>query len=454
MRGGHIDDVALQTDDMEDRDDEDEARERPFNAHRFADGAAANEVIAEAINLLTNCERHLRLRRNKRRPADQKTFEATVEAILCDLMHYRLCDGELGVFVTRSHQVLGTRSRYRPPAYNKQFRHVLDLMERPEMGYIVQDVAAPVHGNRRSTVIRPGPSLIERMDGTDIALDDLGKSPHGETIVLKSTKDPTDYWDVSELREYDDTDETERMRSELAEINHWLAGADIRFSHTGVPYPHTVVDIRERQLRRVFTRERFDSGGRLFGGFWQNLRKQERRVGISIGGERAVELDYGQAGPRILYGMAGHEPPSNDLYAMPGYYQQRDGIKKVMSAMIFASDRLDRFPKDTKKLFRRSDKISEVQDEIERRHPLIADHFYRGLGHHTQFIESRIIIDVVLSAKAQGIFALPIHDAVMIPASSAPAVEKIMFDAFHRHSGVRGVVTQPAQDMAMWEGGL
>ena len=154
-----------------------------------------------------------------------------------------------------------------------------------------------------------------------------------------------------------------------------------------------------------------------------------------------MELDYGQVGPRIVYGMAGKPPPSDDLYAMPGYYQQRAGIKRVMSAMIFASATLDRFPKETKRLFRRSDKIGEVASEIERRHPLIRDHFYRGLGHDAQFIESQIMIDVLLSLRDRDIVALPIHDAVMVPASAASTAREVMLDTFHRHAHVEGTVT-------------
>jgi hypothetical protein len=324
------------------------------------------------------------------------------------------------------------------------FPYILDLMAKPEMGYIEQNVAAPIQGVSRSTVIRPGPRLLDRIEEHDLQLVDLGEHPHGETIILKRTKDRDDYWDEGGLEEYDDDAVTERYRSEIADINDWLAAADLRFNPAGIPWPHTSFDIAARRLRRIFTQGRFTSGGRLFGGFWQELRKHERQQGLYIGGEKAVELDYGQVGPRILYGMAGQQPPSDDLYAMPGYYQQRAGIKRVMSAMIFASDTLNRFPKETKKEFRRSDKIAEVLSEIERRHPLIKDYFYRGLGHDAQFIESQIMVEVLLTLKDRGVVALPIHDAVMVPCSAAALAKKIMLDVFHGHAHVEGIVTKEA----------
>ena len=102
---------------------------------------------------------------------------------------------------------------------------------------------------------------------------------------------------------------------------------------------------------------------------------------------------------------------------------------------------LERFPKETRKLFRRADKIGEVIGEIERRHPLIRDHLYRGHGHDAQFIESQIMIEVLLEMKGRGVVALPIHDAVMVPASAVSIAKDVMLGSFQRHAHVEGSVT-------------
>ena len=354
-------------------------------------------------------------------------------------MHHHIAEYPCDVYITRSNRLLGTKSRYRPWVYSKMLPDILDLMAKPGMDYIEQEIGARVEGSARSTVIRPGARLLSRIEEHQIALDDLGEHPHGETIILKRVKD--DYWDEGGFQHYDDTPVTHRFRAELDEINDWIAKADLRFDPEGLPWPRTQVDLSDRRLRRIFTQGRFDSGGRLFGGFWQSVRKQERLQGLWISGERAVELDYGQLGPRILYGMAGHEPPSDDLYHLWAYPQQRAGIKKVMNAMIFADQRLERFPKDTRKLFRRGDKVGGVVEAIEAKHPLIKDHFHQGLGHDTQFVESQIMVEVLLRLKGSGVVALPIHDAVMIPASKAPSVREVMLEVFRKQAHVEGIVT-------------
>ncbi|MDX8458189.1 hypothetical protein [Mesorhizobium humile] len=416
-------------------------RDRPFNPYRFAASENAKDIVREAIGLLSTYEVRFGLRRNKRRPKDQETFEQTVEAILSDLIHGHLVGGS-GIFVTRSNRVLGAKSRYRPAVYSKAFPATLDLLSKPEMGYVEQDVAPDIQGVSRSTVIRPGQRLLDRITEHDVDLDDFDTQQTGETIILKRLKDRANFWDDGERLDYPDDGATDRYRAQMAEINQWLHEADLKFDWKGIAWPHTPISLRDRRLRRVFTQGRFDSGGRLFGGFWQQLRKDERRVGLRISGEKAVELDYGQAGARILYGMAGRQPTSHDLYRLWGYVQQREGIKRVMSAMIFADKPLERFPQFTRKLFRSGDKIADVVEAIEQEHEPIRDRFHRGLGHEVQFIESQIMVEVLLVMKARGITALPIHDALMVPASAAATAREMMLSVFQRVAGVEGIVTQ------------
>jgi hypothetical protein len=180
----------------------------------------------------------------------------------------------------------------------------------------------------------------------------------------------------------------------------------------------------------------------LFGGFWQQLKKEERLHGLRIAAERATELDYGQVGPRLLYGKKGLAfSADEDLYYIPRFADRRAGIKKVMNAMIFSTEPLARFPAETKALFHRNDKIAHVTSSIEDRHPEISDLFYQGHGHEIQFVESQILIAVLLGLKRQGVVALPIHDAIMVPLANAELATDIMLDAFRTIGGVEGSVS-------------
>jgi len=64
-----------------------------------------------------------------------------------------------------------------------------------------------------------------------------------------------------------------------------------------------------------------------------------------------VALDYGQMNPRIIYGMCKAQPPEEDIYDVPGFEGHRNGIKKVMNAMMFSTKPLSRVPEGVWKEF-------------------------------------------------------------------------------------------------------
>jgi hypothetical protein len=307
------------------------------------------------------------------------------------------------------------------------------------MGFVAQQLGGknPFIGDRR-TIITTGKRLITRIKDHDITFDDLGNSEQQEVIILKQTKE--DYWDEGELIEYEDTPDTERYRKEIRAINSWLADAPIAFDEAAVENGK-VVDCNERRLRRVFTRGRFDCGGRLFGGFWQSLTKKERREGIEIQNEKAAELDYGQMNPRILYGLCGTQPPPRDLYVLPGLEKYRNGVKKVMNAMMFATKQLTRMPKGVRAEFSESP-VWRVTGAIEAHNGPIKDHFFTGIGHSVQFHESQIMVDLLLTLRDRGIVALPIHDGLMIPVTRKEEVKDVMLSTFYRHTNVQGIVRE------------
>lgn len=47
---------------------------------------------------------------------------------------------------------------------------------------------------------------------------------------------------------------------------------------------------------------------------------------------------------------------------------------------------------------------------------------------------------VLLRLNHRGITALPIHDAVLVPASAADVAQQVMLQAFHDVAGAEGVV--------------
>lgn len=415
-------------------------RDRGFNPWRMPRTEKAWAVIKDILNQVQNYELHFNLRRRRRKQADQRVFEATVAAIASDLMYHHILGHGEGVFITRSNQILGRKSRYRPIAYGKSLPAILDRMTAPEMAFVGLSLGHEGHfGPARRTTIRAGEKLINRIVGFGLGLEDFTVSPDQEVIQLKRAKEG--FWDDGDLQEYEDTSEIVQLREQVRAINAWLDEAEINFDEALWP-DGKPVDTLDRRLRRVFTQGKFDHGGRLFGGFWQALSKKQRLEALSIDGEDVVELDYGQMNPRIVYGLNKAHPPEGDAYAIPGYEAHREGVKKIMNAMLFATKRLTRMPRGVRKAFQQRHRVEDVMTAIEQAHPAITGSFFTGTGHQAQFIESQVLLDVLLSFRASGIHALPIHDSVIVGRGNKNKAREVMLSSFLKVVGVPGIVEE------------
>lgn len=415
--------------------------DRPFNPFRSPRSEKVRTIVADVLKQVQSFERAKNLRQRKRRSDDQATFEQTVAAVVCDLAHRAITRPDGWVSVPLSNQFLGRASRYRAPAMSKALPDILARMSAPEMAFVEMQVGYQgFFGPSRRTVLHAGPRLLSRIAEHGIGLEDLGVSPDQEVIRLK--RERADFWDEGGLVEYEDTDQTRQYRAEMTEINDWLVSADIQFDPDAAPKAKEVVDDTERRLCRYFTRGSFESGGRLFGGFWQSMPKWQRRKGLLISGEEVATLDFGQMAPRIFYGMVGSEITIPDAYRIPGLEGHRAGVKKLLNAMLFAEAPLSRFPKETRNLFPARMSVAQVVAELEEAHAPIRHLFFTGIGHRAQFVESEILVDVLLELKRREIVGLPVHDAVIVGRSDIAETTSVMQEVFKHHTGLDGLVSE------------
>ena len=410
--------------------------DRFFDPWWTAASDAMRAVVSDVISQVQAYETHEELRKRTRKQSDRTIFAAAVEAVVCDMTRAFLDGDSRGTAVPLSNTILGKRSRYRPAAYSRTLPQLLSVMASPELDFIRMEKGNQGDHRRRGqrTLIWPGQRLITRINAKDIDLDDLRASPFTETIILKKSKE--DYWDKGEYAEYDDDAVTSRYREELAQINGSLQDAELEVE-TGAlstPFPRPS---HPRELRRVFTRSSFQSGGRLFGGFWQNMSGRDRLAALRIDHERVVELDYEQMAPRILYGMVGATPDQEDLYTIPGIAPvYRKGIKTLFNAMLFSAKPLMKKPKGTSSQLPNVP-VQQICKNIIQAHPAIVELFHTDVGHRVQFIESEIMVSVLLKLIDMNIVALPIHDGLLVSRSGKEAAKSVMEENAELISGVR-----------------
>ena len=338
----------------------------------------------------------------------------------------------------RDNALGGKGNRYQPFSFPRSFPKMLDAL--CALGFAKQTIGDP--DKFRRTTVKAGAKLIELINEHKVTLEDLSTGRAEEIIILKRPK--RGYGDEGARVDYHDTATTHRLRNELREINSWLAKADIQFDATTYDRP---VDVQARRLRRHFTLGRFDRGGRLFGGFWENLPKPVRLLGIRIDGEHVVSLDYSQLNPTLAYHLANAVPPPGDAYTLPGLEGYRESVKIVLNAMFNHPTR--KFPKGTRKLFPRKIQFKDLSSAILLRHPKLKV-ILAGVetGHELQFLESQIMMAVLRSCLKSNIVALPVFDSVVVKASAEAPVREIMRREFKAVTGLNVTVKRELSGVA------
>ena len=419
---------------------------RAFNPFLCAKTDKLMALIAEVQTQMSGYEAYYETRKRARRPADQITYNRTVEAILCDLCAVEFEPNNDSIHLPLSNKVLRTKSRYKGTALGKTLPDILKVMSAPEMGLvvvekghstfkIVDDDLNVAFAGGQQTILRAGPKLLSRIDGFDITRGDMGQAPEDEVLILRAPKRHSN--SIAAYQEYDDDKTTLSLRQQMNDINAWLDTADISCSHSQV-------DPTQRRLRRIFNNSDFAQGGRLYGGFWQAMSSDERQEHILIEDDWCVELDYGQMSLAILYGLTGTKPPEGDLYdlsaeGIPTDY--RKGIKTVIQALINSSKVPTKMPKGVRKLIPSRYSINDILEAVARKHPAIYPQMTSGIGMQLFRKESDILVDVLLTLKTQGIVALPIHDAVVVQDDNSDKAKAVMKKVFKEHTGITPDVT-------------
>ena len=403
-------------------------------------------LIAEVQTQMSGYEAYYGTRKRARRPADQVTYDRTVEAILCDLCAVELGSENDSIHLPLSNKVLRSKSRYKGTALGKTLPDILKVMSAPEMSFvsvekghstfkIVDDELNVAFAGGQQTILKAGPKLLSRIERFDITREDMGQAPEEEVLILRAPKRHSN--SNAEYQEYEDDKTTLTLRQQMTDINAWLSTADITCN---LPQ----VDPAHRRLRRIFNNSDFAQGGRLYGGFWQAMSSDERQEHILIEGDCCVELDYGQMSLAILYGLTGTKPPEGDLYdlsaeGIPTDY--RKGIKTVIQALINSSKVPTKMPKGVRKLIPSRYTINDILQAVSRKHPAIYPQMTSGIGMQLFRKESDILVDVLETLRSEGIVALPVHDAVIVMDEHHLQATKIMKEVFEGHTGITPEVT-------------
>jgi hypothetical protein len=369
----------------------------------------------------------------------------TLEKIL-----FNLLTGMPSYHISMRKEKVDRITRYQEEVHRYKYRKIsLDILE--ELDFISQDKGS--RWRHKQTTIYPTDVLFNRFNLYGSASYYINQN---ELLVLRETTNTHWHQKIKRNIEYEDTNETNIMREEVERINSTLRALNIQYPsissiHTNDPHteiPFTLLagtlckDTTDNQIYRVFSHGSFDLGGRMYGGYWINLKKRLRK-GMTINDEPCSEVDFNSMHIAQLYAMDGYyhsdDYDAYDILELLAMGVSRSGIKKQVQRMINKDAPATSFSHCSDATIRREFKGLDYDTAIQPildKHDKIAKHFYSGIGLKLANDEARIMIDVIKQLIRLNIPALPLHDALITQNKHAKKVQELMQERFLEFYGV------------------
>ena len=410
---------------------------------------AAQELIARLCEEIERHEQSTGTRTRKRRAKGIARFSEGVERFVGDLLRVRAgnsCPGRIYHSLGKDDfaddpvkydvfkraldglKVLGFvghargQSRYRTSAFDDKFKYKV-----------------PGHAARFwATAKLLGLAELHGITGSNVG-DHFRPEPPSNPLVLKDfgTGHGRNRENGRIIRDYECTQEIERLAADVRELNAFLAGFEI----TGGQHDGYV---------RIFNNRAWDKGGRLYsiGGGYQ-LQPPEQRLQMKINGEAVAEIDITASHLTIYHSKIAGE--SLEIAGDP-YARVKDIPRKV--AKMWCVESLgNSSPKSKwspgkaaeylKETGRKLPKASIVAQKMLEAFPAL-----KTLSDHPdtwadlQYIESEAVISAMLQLmRDNGVPSLAMHDGLIVPQSYVHLTKMILRVRYEYVVGVRPTLT-------------
>lgn len=407
----------------------------------------------------------------RRGPAPKRPFHHQLRVIVLDLYVAWLEHPELSIGVSMSANAWNTGSRYNALHISKEILPIVHRLHKAGLIDFAAGSYSGVDGNgNRTTRIRASQVLQAVFGQAKLQRDDIGRVAAEECIILKASDDAGDN---ARPVEYDDTDETRRMRTELTAYNEVLANSFIdipslevaevgRLIKTGQDAGKTTrvpLDHHHHFVRRIFSRGDWGLNGRFYGGWWQQIGSKLRRE-ILINDTPTVEVDFKGLHIAILSaekGVAVQGDPyelGNGLVPHIPPDRQRGLVKHLILTALNAPTRTSAFQSfrdgwptgDLAKKLTNSD-LEVLLNAFTVKHPHLADRLGADQGIRLMNIDGRIAEIVHRHFTAQGVPVLSVHDSYIIDYTRVLELKAVMQRAAGEVLGVTLAVASTAMGL-------
>jgi len=422
------------------------------------DRTAATPTAEAAVADLTAELDARAARKRARKAADRRRVEATLGAIALDLFVAAGADPERWLaYSRRNEDYAAAKRRYLPVDVTPTaVREVADFLA--GAGYAEAKRGSyrrrAFGGTGYRSRLRATNKLVAFFAGRGVRLDDVGVRKDAELIRLKAPA--LVRGGPKPLLGYDDTPDTERMRTLLLDWAAVAARHDIRppDARAGGDRPEQdegegageSIDFQHARLYRVFNNGSWKAGGRFYGGWWMRLPSALRKQ-ITIDGEAVVELDFKALHPRMAYHLCGQPlGAEEDPYDLGGAWAGVDrAIIKVAFNQLLAVGPEDRIKKPRQAALPRGLSYPKLLAALEQKHAPIRTWLRSARALELQHLDS-LIAEGVLGYFTHALRrpVLPVHDSFLVAAGDEGKLGETMFLAYRAvMNGRSGVEAWP-----------
>ncbi len=328
--------------------------------------------------------------------------------------------------------------------YGRAMRDTIDAMSKA--GLLTQSIG---ENNEASSVYRMTQTLFLCARDAGITEQSLTHRLSPEELIRLCKTNGND-----ELLDFEWSDENKQWTSDLLSYNAFIAQQDIRLNLTAQEEAKQVanlnhgrglgndefdttpvyyrLELMRTELYRKFNNGSFEQGGRLYGGWWQNILSGYREK-ITINDKPTVELDYSGCAIHMLYHQR-NKQCAGYPYTLNSISADETGRIKDLTQILINGTRKDR-KRRADHPFSGELTVGRVLQLLEERHAPIADAFYSGAGIFLQRKDADIALSIITSLKNKGIVALPIHDSFIVTAEYEEELRKEMIFWYRNEFG-------------------
>jgi len=322
-------------------------------------------------------------------------------------------------------------------------------------------------GQSRKARMKATTTLIDQFNDAKINRFDIGFAiripkdrrlrPY-EPVVMRIKKVDDLGRKINEDVEYEDTPKIQKMRKVLNNYNLLLVYHHIDLSNNDARCVESKgkriwINQQDKYTRRIFNNNKWNNGGRFYGGFWQRV-PSEYRPFIRIDGKRTIEVDYSAHHPVLLYARKGinyWKDIETDPYIIEqkAPYDhpvwQRDILKILLLTALNCSNDMEAIRAARAEIYEdHRDKLRGIRLEdnilidalaaLREKHRPIKDLIARGRGIELQYLDSQISEQIIKEFTKDNIPVLCVHDSYIVWEEYANDLHEVVNDAWRKLS--------------------